>query len=95
MGRSSNHSPKTSTASMTSATYEIRKWVEQQRKGRDLWRVKLLDIKGLAVPFRILYARSTARNCYFVLAIMARSIDYDESHERIRRALAVYDGLGL
>ena len=50
-------------------------------------------MKGLPLPFRILYCCDAASRRYFVLAIMRRDIDYDESHDRIRRLLAVYDSL--
>lgn len=75
--------------------FDIRKWVSQQKQGRNLWRVKLCDIKGMGVPHRILYAFNPASLTYFVLAIMERGIDYDESHTRIRRLMAVYDSLRI
>lgn len=75
--------------------FDVRKWVAQQRQRRNLWRVRLCDIKGVDVPYRILYAFNPANGTYYVLGIMARGIDYDESSARIRRLLDAYDRLGI
>jgi hypothetical protein len=75
--------------------FDVKKWVAQQHRGRNLWRVRLCDIKGLDVPHRILYAFNALNSTYHVLAVMDRGIDYDESSIRIQRLLAVYDKLGI
>jgi hypothetical protein len=77
------------------SNFNVRKWIAQQNRGRNLWRVRLCDIKGLDVPHRILHAFNPANRTYYVLAIMDRGINYDESSTRIRRLLAVYDSLGI
>jgi hypothetical protein len=75
--------------------YDVKKWISQQQQGRQLWRVRLCDIKGLGVPYRILHAFDAVRSTYYVLAILDRGFNYDDSTPRVKRLLAVYDRLGI
>jgi hypothetical protein len=75
--------------------YDVKKWVVQHQHGRSLWRIKLCDVKGLGVPYRILYAYDAAKSTYYVLAILERDSNYDVSIPRVQRLLVVYDGLSV
>jgi mRNA-degrading endonuclease RelE of RelBE toxin-antitoxin system len=78
-----------------SASYSIRKVVSLHRKGKRLWRVKVLTLKGVAVGYRVLYAFDPRMQVFYVLGIPSREVAYDESHPRIQRLIAAYDHLGL
>jgi hypothetical protein len=78
-----------------SANYTVQKVVSFHNQGRRLWRVKVLSLKGLAAGYRVLYAFDPRVQTYYVLAIPPRDIAYDETHQRIRRLIDVYDKLGL
>ena len=75
------------------AGYSVRKLVQASRQGRQLWRVKILGLKGLAVGYRVIYAFNRDRDKIYVLGIPSRDIAYDQDHPRIQRLIAVYDSL--
>ena len=77
------------------ADYSVRRIVVPHRQGRRLWRVKILNVKGLAAAYRVIYAFNRKQDEIFVLAIPPRDIAYDQSHPRIQRLLALYDSLGI
>jgi hypothetical protein len=79
----------------TGGAYDVKKLVGQHSRGRHLWRVRLYDLKGLDVPYRVIYAVNPSTQIRYVLAIMPRDVNYDEDHPRIRKLLAVYDRLGI
>lgn len=78
-----------------SADYTIRKVVSLHQRGKRLWRVKVLTLKGMAAGYRVLYAFDQRQQVFYVLGIPPRKIAYDHTHPRIQRLVAVYDGLGL
>jgi mRNA-degrading endonuclease RelE of RelBE toxin-antitoxin system len=77
------------------AGYTVQKVISMHRKGRRIWRVKVLTLKGLAVGYRLLYAFDPRRDTFYVLGIPSRDIAYDQSHPRIQRVIAVYDSLDI
>jgi mRNA-degrading endonuclease RelE of RelBE toxin-antitoxin system len=77
------------------ADYSVQKIVSMHQRGRRVWRVKVLTLKGLATGYRVLYAFDRNAQMFYVLGIPPREIAYDASHPRIQRLLAVYDSLGL
>lgn len=78
-----------------SAAYTVRKVVSMHRRGRRLWRVKILTLKGMAANYRVLYAHGPQTQTFYVLGIPPREIAYDQNHPRIKRLIAVYDSLGI
>ncbi|MEP7311497.1 MAG: hypothetical protein ABI859_02850 [Pseudomonadota bacterium] len=78
-----------------SANYTVRKVVSLHQRGKRLWRVKVLTLKGMAAGYRVLYAFDSRHQFFYVLGVLPREIAYDESHSRIQRLVAVYDSLGL
>jgi hypothetical protein len=77
------------------ADYSVRRIVVPHRQGRRLWRVKILNLKGLACAYRVIYAFNRKQDEVLVLGIPPREIAYDQSHPRIQRLLALYDSLGI
>lgn len=77
------------------ADYTVRKVVSLHQRGKRLWRVKVLTLKGMAAAYRVLYAFDATRQRFYVLGIPSRDIAYDLSHPRIQQLITVYDSLGL
>lgn len=78
-----------------SAGYSVRKVVSMHQRGKRLWRVKVLTLKGMAVGYRVLYAFDPHRQVFYVLGILSRDIAYDLEHPRVQRLIAVYNRLGI
>lgn len=75
--------------------FHVDAWAAQQRRGRNLWRLKLWDLEKLGIRYRVVYAFDPRIHRYFVLAVLPREFDYDENHPRVQELLAVYDRLGI
>ena len=78
-----------------SVDYSVQRVVSLHHRGKRIWRVKVLTLKGLAVAHRVLYAFDRHQQVFYVLGIPPRDIAYDQTHPRIQRVIAVYDSLGL
>lgn len=78
-----------------SADYSVQRVVSLHQRGKRIWRVKVLTLKGLAAGYRVLYAFDRNRHKFYVLGIPPRDIAYDHTHPRIQRLIAVYDSLDL
>ena len=75
--------------------YHVAAWAEQQRKGRNLWRLKIWRLEHHGVRYRVVYALDPRKQRYFVLGIFSRDFDYDETDARTQRVLEVYDRLDI
>ena len=73
--------------------FHVAKWQEQQKKGRNLWRVKIWDLEKMGIRYRIVYAFMARQQDYSVLGIVPREFNYDASHELTRRIIAAYENL--
>ncbi len=78
-----------------SADYTVRKVVSMHQRGRRLWRVKVLTLKGMSARYRVLYAFDRRQQMFYILGIPPRDIAYDQTHPRIQRLIALYDSLGI
>jgi hypothetical protein len=75
--------------------YHVTQWFEQQRKGRNLWRLKVWELEGEWPLYRVIYAFHPLTHIYYVLGVFKRDFNYDETDPRTQRVLAVYDRLGI
>ncbi len=73
----------------------VDKWVAQQQKGRNPWRLKIWDLEDRGVPARIIYALDPRISRYHVLGVVSRDFNYDERDDRTKGILAAYDELGI
>ncbi len=73
--------------------FHVSKWQEQQRQGRNLWRLKIWDLEKMGIRYRVVYAFMPRQQDYSVLGIVPRKFDYDASHELTRRIIAAYENL--
>jgi hypothetical protein len=78
-----------------SEEFHVEKWFEQQRKGRNLWRLKIWDLEDRGIRYRIIYALDPRISRYHVLGVVQRDFNYDERDARTQRILAAYDELGI
>ena len=77
------------------ANHTVSKVAFLHRRGKRVWRLKVLTIKGLAVRYRLLYAFDEPTKTYYLLGVPPREIAYDEHHPRTQRLIAAYDKLPL
>jgi len=75
------------------ADFHVSKWVEQWKKGKDLWRLKVWDLEEKGVNYRIVYAFVPGKGHYHVLGIVPRGFNYEADHKLTRRILAAYEDL--
>jgi hypothetical protein len=78
-----------------SELFHVDQWIEQQRDGRNLWRLKHWELEGEGRRYRVVYALDPRSSRYTVLGIFTRDFDYDRSDPRTRRVVADYDALGI
>jgi hypothetical protein len=68
-------------------------WQAQQRKNRNLWRVKVWDLENIRLRYRIVYAFIARKHVYHALAIAPREFDYDERDPITQRIIRDYEEL--
>ena len=78
-----------------SAAYTVRKILSMHERGKRLWRVKVLTLKGMVACYRVIYTFDQQQKAFYILGIPPRDIAYDQSHPRIQRLIALYDNLGI
>jgi hypothetical protein len=77
------------------AAFHVDQWIEQQRLGRNLWRLKHWDLEGQGKRYRVVYALDPRVSRYYVLGVFPREFNYESKDERTRRVIAAYEGLGI
>jgi mRNA-degrading endonuclease RelE of RelBE toxin-antitoxin system len=70
-------------------------WVELQRTGRNIWRIKAWELEAGGDFFRVIYCLDPRVSTYYVLAVVPRKFDYDTTAPRVIKLLDVYDTLGI
>ena len=75
--------------------FSVSKFLEFWNAGLDIWRIKAVDPKSPAVPFRIVYAYDMKGLRFYVLAVVDRSFNYDANHNITKRIRGAYEELGL
>ena len=75
--------------------FDVKKFQELWKAGYDIWRLKALDLGVSGPQYRVLYAYDTKASCFYVLAVVERSFNYDPNHEITCRVRRTYEELGL
>lgn len=75
--------------------FHVSEWTAEQRKGRNLWRLKIWELEDQGIRYRVVYAFDPRLHRHFVLGIVDRDFNYDESDSRAQRILAAYDRLDI
>lgn len=60
-----------------------------------LWRLRLFDVPGAAANCRIIYTFHSVERRYYVLGIVPRDFDYDQSHPITQRIINAYQELDI
>ncbi|MFK4075184.1 hypothetical protein ACI2KX_15870 [Ectopseudomonas khazarica] len=74
-------------------TYNVKHWWEHFKRGRDLWRLRVIDDENLLTDYRIIYAYCIPESKYYILGVVPRSFNYDSNHTQTKRILAEYEEL--
>lgn len=74
-----------------SADFDVSKWSQEQKRGRNLWRLKSWDLEQKGLRYRIIYAFEPKLKRHKVLAVAPRDFDYDEKHPLTQRIRRDYD----
>lgn len=77
------------------AILDVDEYEEQQQGGRNLRRLKLLEMVKLKYPYRIIYATDPSKKCHYVLGVLSRDYAYDANHPKTARIIEAYDKLGI
>ncbi|ODA00620.1 hypothetical protein A7P25_22065 [Achromobacter xylosoxidans] len=65
------------------------------RRGYDIWRIKFKVTPGIQSRYRILYAYDTYSQDFYILAIMARDVNYEQDSAFVERLKQAYNRIGL
>ena len=77
------------------AAFHVDQWIEQQRRGRNLWRLKHWELEGRGKRYRVIYALDPRVSRYYVLGVFPREFNYESKDERTRRVIDAYESLGI
>lgn len=75
------------------ATFSVSKVYSLYRKGKNIWRLRDFELSREGFEYRIIYAYIPSKDLYFVLAVVERAFDYDQSHPVTQRVLDAYQKL--
>ncbi len=70
-------------------TFNISKWLDQWRKGNDLWRLKIWEV----MDYRVIYAFIPQQHEYHVLGVVHREFNYEPDHIATQRIKRAYEDL--
>jgi hypothetical protein len=74
----------------TEHDFNVKHWWEHYRKGRNLWRLKVIDSKRSLLRYRVIYGYAMREQAYYVLGIVHRDHCYVTSHPDTQRILREY-----
>lgn len=69
---------------------DISRFQEWWRQGKDLWRLKLLDLERAGLHYRIIYAYDIPSHRFHILAVVHRDFNYDANDPITQRILRDY-----
>jgi hypothetical protein len=75
--------------------HNVKPWGDQQRRGRNLWRIKLFALEHRRLCYRIVYAFNARTKTHYVLGVVKHDRDFDYRAEDAftERVTALYDTL--
>ncbi|MFD3301949.1 hypothetical protein [Aquipseudomonas alcaligenes] len=74
-------------------SYDVKQWWQYWKRGRNLWRLRLMDDERLLSGYRVIYAFIPRETHYLVLGVVPRSFNYDPNHTITKRIIGEYDDL--
>lgn len=82
---------------MSTPDCEVDRLVELWAEGLNISRIKIWDIDGQLLPYRVICALDAAADCYHAIAVVYKKdgYNYERNSEVTRRFVARYHDLGL
>ena len=71
--------------------YSVSRFVEQWNAGRDLWRIRVLDLPRRCEQYRVIYGYDITGRHFYVLGVPHRDFNYDAQDPRTIRILRAYE----
>jgi len=75
--------------------FEIKRFAAMQRLGKNIYTLKVRDVQGGLLPYRVLMGYHAQIDTYFVLAVLPREIAYDKTDPNFRRVMERYEQAGI
>lgn len=75
--------------------FDVDRFVEAQRQGKNIYRVKVRRGDGSLVPWRMLLGFHAQKDTYYVLAVTDREFSYDTNQPAFRSLLVRYEQAGI
>lgn len=75
--------------------FEVKKFQEVWNDGYTIYILKIWPKAGKEIPYRILYGHHPQKDIYYVLAVMAREVNYEADRELIKRICTAYENYGI
>ena len=75
--------------------FEVKKYGEMQRRGKNIFTIKVHDADGVLLPYRALVGHHSQIDTYFLLAFLDREIAYDTSDKAFRTITERYEQAGI
>ncbi len=75
--------------------FEIKRFQELWRNRYTIYILKIKRHDGTTIEHRVIYAHHPQRDCYYILDLMKREIDYEADAEFIKRICQLYEDYGI
>lgn len=75
--------------------FTVSRWQSQWQRNNNLWRLKVRTDEWHFSIYRVVYAFDPRCRRYYVLGVVHRDFNYDESDPRSHRILAAYQTLDI
>lgn len=69
--------------------FHIRQWIEQQRQGNNMWRLKYFG----RLKYRVIYAFIPEDHNYHIIGVVPREFNYERTHPLTKRMVRAYKAL--
>lgn len=75
--------------------FEIKKYEEMQRRGKNIYTLKVRDERGALLPYRVLIGYHAQIDTYYVLSVLQREIAYEKTDPVFCKVLERYGQAGI
>ncbi|AHB78699.1 hypothetical protein PMO31116_04111 [Pandoraea morbifera] len=75
--------------------YEVTQFQFFHKRGHDVWRIKAYDAPGHTFPYRLIYFYDIEAKDFYIVAVVHRSLDYENDPDTCKRIRELYKRLGL
>lgn len=75
--------------------FEIKIYGEMQKRGKNIFTIRVLDEDGALLPYRALMGYHAQIDTYYLLAVLQREIAYDTTDPAFRAVVERYEQAGI